>query len=83
MKKNLTLAVPEDLLRRARIQAVHEGTSVNEIVRNLLEGYVGRSDRVAEAVEGLIEIARSAGGELGGKTWSREDLYDRKVLRGR
>jgi hypothetical protein len=83
MKKNLTLVIPEELLRKARVQAVHEGTSVNEIVRNLLEDYVGKSDRLGVAVEELIRIARDSKGEMGKRTWTREDLYDRKVLRGR
>ena len=83
MKKNLTLVIPEDLLRKARIHAVHEGTSVNEIVRTLLEEYVGKSDRLAEAVEDLIRIAHASKSEMGKRTWTREDIYDRKVLRGR
>lgn len=82
MRKNLTLAIPEDLLRRARIQAVHEGTTVNEMVRRLLECHVGGSERIGEAVEDLIRIADSSGAEMGGRSWKREDLYDRKVLRG-
>ena len=83
MKKNLTLVIPEDLLRRARVQAVHEGTSVNEIVRTLLERYVGRNDRVAEAMEDLIRLARKSGARKGKKPIRREDAYDRKILRGR
>jgi hypothetical protein len=83
MKKNLTLVIPEELLRKARVQAVHEGTSVNEIVRNLLEGYVGRPERLSDAVEGLIRIARSSKSEMGGRTWTRMDAYDRKVFRAR
>ena len=83
MKKNLTLVIPEELLRKARVQAVHEGTSVNEIVRTLLEDYVGKSDRLGEAVEDLIRIARDSKAEMGKRTWTREDIYDRKILRGR
>jgi hypothetical protein len=83
MKKNLTLVIPEDLLRRARVQAVHEGTSVNEIVRTLLERYVGRTDRVGESVEELIRLARASGARKGRKPIRREDAYDRKVFRGR
>lgn len=83
MKKNLTLALPEDLLRRARILAVHEGTTVNEMVRGLLESHVGGKDRVAEAVEDLIRLGRESGGEWGGRKWTREELHDRKRSRGR
>jgi hypothetical protein len=82
MKKNLTLVIPEDLLRRARIQAVHEGTSVNEIVRTLLERYVGRTDRADEAMAELIRIARTSGARRGRRRIRREDAYDRGVFRG-
>ena len=83
MKKNLTLALPEDLLQKARILAVHEGTTVNEMVRVLLQDRVGRADHVAEAMEDLIRISARAGGKMGGRTWKREDIYDRKVFRAR
>ncbi|MEQ9302132.1 MAG: DUF6364 family protein [Cyclobacteriaceae bacterium] len=34
--KNITLSVPEDLLRKAREYASRNGTSVNQMVRDLL-----------------------------------------------
>ena len=36
---NLTLAIDDDLLRAARIKAVREGTSVNEICREAIARY--------------------------------------------
>ena len=36
---NLTLAIDEDVLRAARIKAVQEGTSVNEICREAITRY--------------------------------------------
>jgi hypothetical protein len=39
---NLTLAIDEALLREARIKALKEDTSVNEICRRAIEQYVGR-----------------------------------------
>jgi len=36
---NLTLAVDDDLLRRARVRAAEQGTSVNAVVRDLLIAY--------------------------------------------
>ena len=46
---NLTLAIDEDLLRRARVRAAEQGTSVNAVVRQLIEGY-SSSDRAENAV---------------------------------
>ena len=36
---NLTLSVDDELLRAARVRAVNEGTSVNEICRKAIEAY--------------------------------------------
>jgi hypothetical protein len=38
---NLTLAIDDGLLREARIKALKEDTSVNEICRRAIEQYVG------------------------------------------
>ncbi len=36
----LTLVVPDDLRRKARVKAITEGTSVSEVVRKFLEEWV-------------------------------------------
>jgi hypothetical protein len=75
---NLTLTVDDDVLRRARIRALEQGTSVNALVRDYLRQLAGRSaaaDGVAEFFEATSGSGASSGPE--GRTWSREDLYDR------
>ena len=42
---NLTLAIDDDLLRAARIKAVQEGTSVNEICREAIARYTQPAQR--------------------------------------
>jgi len=42
---NLTLAIDDDLLRAARIKAVQEGTSVNEICREAIARYAQPAQR--------------------------------------
>lgn len=44
---NLTLSVDDELLRAARVRAVSEGTSVNEICRKAIEAYA-RADSAEE-----------------------------------
>lgn len=41
---NLTVVIDDALLKEARIKALKEDTSVNEICRKAIEQYVGRSD---------------------------------------
>ncbi|MFM2435936.1 MAG: hypothetical protein RL063_1919 [Pseudomonadota bacterium] len=37
---NFTVAIPDDLLTDAKVMAAKAGTSVNAIIRNLLDGFV-------------------------------------------
>jgi plasmid stability protein len=53
---NLTLAIDEDLLRRARVRAAEQGTSVNSVVRQLIEGY-SSSDRAGNARKRLVALS--------------------------
>jgi hypothetical protein len=75
---NLTLTVDEEILRRARIRALELGTSVNGLVRDYLGQLAGRS-RAAEGVAEFLAATQGAGAgsEAEGRTWSREELYDR------
>lgn len=75
---NLTLTVDEETLRRARIRALELGTSVNALVRSYLSQLAGRS-RAADGVAEFFEATKGAGAGSGpeGRTWHREELYDR------
>jgi Family of unknown function (DUF6364) len=74
---NLTLKIDEKLLRRARIRALEQGTTVNELVRNYLSQYaVARADRLG-ALRRFLEIAEEAKAGSGGRKLKREELYDR------
>jgi hypothetical protein len=79
---NLTLTIDDDVLRRARIKALEEGTSVNAIVRRQIEDYVA-GPTPAVALEGFLERARrsTASSGPGGRTWTREDLYADRLRR--
>lgn len=73
---NLTLSVDEDILRRARIRALQQGTSVNSLVRDYLARVAGKS----EAAEGTREFFSAVGGSgagSGGRTWTRDELHER------
>ena len=56
---NLTLAIDGDLLRRARVRAVAQGTSVNGVVRELLAGYAA-IDRTTSARRRLVALSVSS-----------------------
>ncbi len=73
---NLTITIDDEVLRRARIRALHQGTSVNALLRDFLESYAG-SDIEADARRGLVTLARAstASSDPGGRTWTRDDIY--------
>lgn len=75
---NLTVTVDEQVLRRARIRALENGTSVNAVVSDYLQRYAGPSQTQA-ALAGFVELASKSTASSGpeGRTWRRDDLYDR------
>lgn len=75
---NLTLSIDEQTLKRARIQAIEDGTSVNAVVRDYLRDYADGDAAHRTAVEEFVEFARanSAASGPGGRTWTREELYE-------
>ena len=79
---NLTITIDERLLRRARMRALEDGTSVNAVLRAYLERYAGAGD-AAEALGGFAGLARAstASSGPGGRSWTRDDLHDRTRLR--
>jgi plasmid stability protein len=79
---NLTLAIDDDLLRRARIRALEEGTSVNAVVREYLEVYAHADVREA-AIRRFLELAAASEAGSAGthRGWSRGDLYEERLRR--
>jgi hypothetical protein len=79
---NLTITVDKELLKRARIKAIEEGTSVNAVLRDYLERYVGAGPTEAP-LAGFAELASRSTASSGpdGRTWSRDELHDRPTRR--
>jgi len=76
---NLTLSVDDELLQAARVRAVSEGTSVNEICRKAIEAYA-RPDSAEERLrrfDAFIARMRARVGHGEPSPWkSREEFYD-------
>jgi plasmid stability protein len=73
---NLTIAVDEDVLQRARVRAAEQGTSVNAVLREQLIRFAdpAAGDRAADD---FLALARErAGRSTGGRrAWVREELH--------
>jgi plasmid stability protein len=74
---NVTLALDDALLRKARVKAVHEQTSVNAVIREFLAGWVRDEDERAAAVGRARAALDSAEYRSGGVAWTRDDLHQR------
>ena len=74
---NLTIAVDETLIRKARVRAINEGTSVSARIREFLADYAQGNDRQQQAGQAFIAAARRSKANTEGATWSRDDAHDR------
>jgi hypothetical protein len=70
------LVVDEDVLRRARVRALQQGTSVNALVRAYLARVAGESEAALGVAEFFAAVS-GAGAGSGGRTWTRDELHDR------
>lgn len=81
---NLTIVVDDQLLQAARIKALQQGTSVNEICREAIERFAAPTQqRANDMMAAWREVARHvkplAPGE---KSWpGREALYEERLSR--
>ena len=74
---NLTITVDEESLKKARIRALQEGTSVNALLREFLDAYAGVRREQQEAAGRIAALSRSSKSRRGGRTWTRDDLHER------
>lgn len=74
---NLTVVIESDTLKRARMRALEEGTSVNAIVRDYLADYAGAKAQKEKAINDLLRLSKRAKAGRGNRRWTREDLHQR------
>lgn len=73
----LTLSIDEEIVQRACIRALEQGTTINAAIRQMLEAYAdGHSEQAAAA--DLVALSRSSSDCRRGATWSRDDLHERR-----
>jgi len=74
---NLTITVPEEILKSARRRALEQGTSVNALLRDYLRQFTGAQPTQAKAAERVLELSKKARAGRGNAKWTREDLHRR------
>jgi hypothetical protein len=79
----LTITVDDEILRKAELRARQEGSSVDAVMRKLLDSYAGVCGDQLTALQNILELAENSKAGHVGKRWTRDELYDRRVLRQR
>ncbi|MBS0154188.1 MAG: hypothetical protein JSS38_06330 [Nitrospira sp.] len=74
---NLTIVIEGDTLKRARMRALEEGTSVNAVVRDYLADYAGMKAQKEKAIHDLLRLSQGTKTRRGNRRWTREDLHER------
>ena len=75
-KRNLTVQLDDDVIRRAKIAAAKRGTSVSGLVTQQLNHLAEADERYDEA-QRRAEQALGRTKSRGGRHWSRDDLHRR------
>jgi hypothetical protein len=76
VKRNLTVQLDDDVIRRAKVLAAKRGVSVSGLVATELARLVAEDERYEEAWRRARKAMGEAAGR-GGRRWERDELYDR------
>ena len=73
--KNITLSVDENVLATVRRHAGERNSTVNALVREYLTRIAAHENLAKRARARLRQLSKQSQGQLGNKTWTREDLH--------
>lgn len=77
--RNITLALPKEILHKAKLLAVQRQTSVSRLLTRALEDMVAREEGYVRArEEHMAWLRHGADMGTGGRVrWGRDDLHER------
>lgn len=73
--KNVTISMDDELLRRSREYAARQGTTLNSLIRQLLDTRVTSGED--RWMEEWFDLADEAKGDSKGWKFDREELHER------
>lgn len=75
--RNLTLRLSADLIRKAKIYAAEHDTTINTVVRELLQEAVAKDGKIQAAGRRILEIIdRGPYSDVDPATIRREELHE-------
>jgi plasmid stability protein len=77
--RNITLSLPDDLIRQLKVFAARQDTSISAMLAQLLRQIVDEQDGYAEARRAMLKDLRKGynlgtNGHIG---WTRDELHER------
>jgi hypothetical protein len=80
--RKVTITLPGDLVRAARIFAAERDTTLNALLREMLQDRLNKEGRVRAAIERLLKIAEDGPlTHLDPGSFRRQELYERQGVR--
>jgi len=76
---NITVTVPDEVYRAARIAAAEQGSSVSALVAGYLRGLSSSRSRFDQLLEQQRAVQASVGAFRAGDRLSRDEVHDRAL----
>jgi hypothetical protein len=83
MKQNITLAIEKEIIRKGKLIAAQNDTSISKMLSDQLKEIIDKEEQYQAAKRKALHTLKK-GVHLGGKiTWRRENLYERERMTSR
>jgi plasmid stability protein len=76
--RNITVSLDDDLIRRAKVRAAQEDSSVSAVVRRFLMDYARTETEFERLRRREIELRKQIKGFDGANRLTRDEIYDRR-----
>ena len=74
---NLTITLDDELLRRARMRALEQDTSVNALLRDYLEAFAATGTTWDQSTDAILQLSARSRSARGNRRWTRDELHER------
>jgi hypothetical protein len=75
---NLTITIDDEILRRARLRALEQHTSVNALLRDYLDAFAAAGATWGQATDEILRLSSQASGGRSNRRWTRDELHERR-----
>ena len=74
---NLTITIDDEILRRARVRATEQETSVNGLLRDYLTAFAAVGHTWDQATDEILRLSAQSRSSRGDQRWTRDELHER------